>query len=816
MDALLFDLRYAIRRLRQARAFTLVVVLTLALGIGANSAIFSVVNTVLLRPLPYAAPDRLVTIYHYYPSLKLEASVSAPGFKDYRDRTHDFVDVAVQNPWQVNLTGVGEPERLRGQKVSAQFFSALGIAPLFGRVPRPDEDAIGHNHVVVLSYGLWKRLFGGDSSAVGKQASLNGETYDIVGVMPASFVDPWNRYAEIWTPLALDPKLFVPSNYTNEFLNLTALLKPGVTVAQAKRDMAAFAEQLKKENPTQFPPRWTLELKPMSEVRTGSIRPALLVLLGAVGFVLLIACANVANLMLSRAAARQKEVAIRTALGANRWVLVRQLLVESVVLSLTGGALGLLLAYAGVRALVAVNPSNIPRIAELSIDGRVVAFTAVVAVITGLLFGVVPAIQSSRGGLHAALKEGGRGGTTDRGGQFVRRALVVAEVALALALLVGGGLLLKSFARLEGVDPGFSSHNLLTFNLALPKTQYPNDTVQAAFFAAVLPRIAAVPGVKAAGATSVMPFGGNWSTGSFNVEGYTPPPKGSGPWGDIRIVTPSFFSTLQIPLIKGRYFGPQDDAQSPTEAVVDEEFVHKFYTASQDPIGRRLYFGPNPPNSKTQYITIVGVVGHAMHEGLDADPRVQVYFPEAQVFRIGSVPSLDIAVRTSGDPRNFVSAVRNAIHDVDRNLPMSSVSTMDDLINASLGERRLSAVLLGVFSAIALMLASIGIYGVMSYTVAQRTREMGVRVALGAPRGRVLRLILGQGMTLALLGVGLGLVGAFGLTRFIAAQLYQVRPTDPITFATVAAILSVVALAAMLGPAMRATRVDPIVALREE
>jgi putative ABC transport system permease protein len=814
MGALLFDLRYAARRLRHSPGFTLVVVLTLALGIGANSAIFSVINTVLLRQLPYRDPGRLVTIYHYYPSLKMEAPVSAPGFKAYRDRTHDFAGLAVESQWNVNLTGIGEPERLAGTKVSAQFFSTLGVAPLYGRVFRAEEDAMGHEHEVVLSYGLWQRDFGGEPSVIGKQASLNGETYDIVGVMPASFVDPWGKLTEIWSPIALNPALFVPNNYTNEFMPLTARLKPGVTVEQAVRDMAAFAEQLKKEYPNQFSARWTLEVKTLDEVNTGPVRPALLVLLGAVGFVLLIACANVANLMLARAAARHKEVAIRTALGADRWSLVRQLLAESVLLSVIGGAVGLLLAGVSIQGLVAMNPGNIPGIRDLAIDERVVLFTLVISLVTGVLFGLVPALHTSHENLHGTLKEGGRSGTADRAGQLTRRVLVVAEVALALALLTGGGLLLKSFERLQGVDPGFNPRNVLTFGLALPAARYPNDTAQAAFFNAAIARMAQVPGVKAVGATSVMPFGGGWSTSSFNVEGFVVPPNTNSPWGDTRIVAGGFFAALQVPLLRGRVFNDGDAITSPRVAVVDDEFVRRFYKPGDEPIGKRVYFGPVAATDSTKYITIVGVVGHTKHEGLDATPRVQLYLDESQA--ASNLNSMQVAVRTSGDPRTYVSAIRSAIHEIDRDMPMSKVNTLDVLVENSMGQRRLSTVLLGVFAGLALLLASIGIYGVMSYTVAQRTRELGVRVALGATRHSVLGLVMRQGVTIALIGVAVGLCGAFGLTRLIATQLFDVKATDPATFATVTVVLLLVAVVATLVPALRATRVDPITALREE
>lgn len=813
MDTVLFDLRYAARRLRHSPAFTLVVVVTLALGIGANSAIFSVINTVLLRQLPYKDPGQLVTIYHYYPSLKMEAPVSAPGFKDYRDRTHDFENVAVESQWNVNLTGTGEPERLAGSKVSAQFFATLGVAPLHGRVFRPDEDAMGHNHEAVLSYGLWQRDFGGDAAIIGKQASLNGEAYDIVGVMPATFVDPWSKLVEVWSPIALDPALFVPANYTNEFMPLTARLKPGVPVEQAVKDMTAFANVLKRENPNSFGSDWTLEVKTLDAVNTGPIRPALLVLLGAVGFVLLIACANVANLMLARAAARHKEVAIRTALGADRWSLVRQLLTESVLLSVIGGGVGLLLAWASIHGLVAMNPGNIPGIKDLAIDGRVVLFTLAVSLVTGVLFGLVPALQTSRENLHVTLKEGGRSGTADRSGQLLRRVLVVSEVALALTLLTGGGLLVKSFAKLQGVDPGFNPKGVLTFGLALPTSRYRSDTAEAAFFNAVIPRIAQVPGVKSAGATSVMPFGGGWSTGSFNVEGFVVPPKTNSPWGDIRVVSGDFFGALQIPLLRGRLFNEADAISSPRAAVVDDEFVRRFYKPGEEPIGKRIYF-ENTITDSTKFITIVGVVGHTKHEGLDATPRVQLYLDESQA--AFSINSMQVAVRTSGDPKSYVSAIRTAIHEIDHDMPMSKVNTLEVLVDNSMGQRRLSTVLLGVFAGLALLLASIGIYGVMSYTVAQRTRELGVRVALGASRQSVLGLVMRQGVTITLIGVVIGLGGAFALTRLIATQLFSVKATDPATFTTVTIVLIAVAVAATLVPALRATRIDPLTALREE
>jgi putative ABC transport system permease protein len=806
------DIRYSFRRLLKSPAFTTIVILTLGLGIGANTAIFSVVNTVLLQPLRYREPDRLVTINHFYQSEalnNLEAPVSAIGFRDYRDKTKSFDAVAVETGWSANLTGTGEPERVPASRVSGDYFRVLGVAPQLGRAFGRDEDEPGKNLVVVLSDGLWKRIYGGDRGVVGKTMQLNGQSFTILAVMPEGFRDFFNGRADIWTPLALDPKQFSSDNYTNESLDLTARLKPGVSAKQADAEMHAFAEQVRRLYPNAVGKSWTLKVKTLNDLATGSIRPALLVLLGAVGFVLLIACANVANLLLARVTSRQKEVAIRTALGADRWALVRQLLTESVMLSLAGGLLGLGIAYWSVKTLVATVPS-IPRANDLGIDGAVMAFTLGLSVLTGLLFGVVPAMQTSRTSLHETLKEGGRTGSADVSGRGLRRALVIGEVALALTLLIGAGLLIKSVAKLQHVAPGFNPDRLLTFNISLPNAKYPNDAVRQQFFEAMVDRINHVPGVVTAGGTSVMPFSGSWSTGSFDVEGYQREPNQQGPWGDIRVVTPEFFRTLRIPLQQGRGFGSQDTRDGQAVAVIDEEFVHKYYR-NQNPIGKRISFDASAKQPK--YITIVGVVGHAMHEGLDKKPRIQLYLPYSQV---PDIPSMSVAVRTSGEPLLMTPPVREAIHTVDKDMPLSNVKSMDDLLETSLGQRRLSMILLGAFSAIALVLASIGIYGVLAYSVTQRSRELGIRMALGAARGRVLRLVIGQGMVLAGIGIVIGLAGAFALTRLLTNQLYSITPTDPATFVGVSLLLAAIALVATLVPALRATRVDPVVALREE
>jgi putative ABC transport system permease protein len=810
MDTLLRDIKYSIRRLQKSPAFTAITVITLALGIGANTAIFSVVNTILLRPLPYREPERLVTIDHFYPSLNdMRAPVSARGFRDYRDKTQSFEAVAVETGWGVNLTGTGDPERIPGVKVSGDWFRALGISPARGRALQRDDDEPGREHVVVISDGLWRRLYGSDANVVGKSMLLNDETYQIVGVMPPDFRSFFSRRADIFAPLALTQQQLT-AGYTNEYLNLTARLKRGVSRERAGAEMKTFAENLKKENPNNFAPTWTLTVRSLNEVATGTIKPVLLVLLGAVGFVLLIACANVANLLLARAAVRIKEIAIRSALGADRLALVRQLLTESVILALTGGVLGLGLARWSVKSLVALNP-NLPRGSEVGIDGTVMAFTLGISVFTGLLFGLAPALQTSRTNLQETLKEGGRSGSADFAGRNVRRGLVVAEVALALTLLIGAGLLIKSVARLQSVDPGFDSRNLLAFNLSLPQAKYRSDTLQIQFADQMLARLNALPGVKSAATTSVLPFNGGWSTSSFQIEGLVVPPGQNGPWGDIRIVSTKFFETMRIPLVRGRIFTEQDAAGSPPVVVIDQEFAKKYF-ANKEPIGKRITFGPRRGSTDTTWITIVGVVGHAAHEGLDAEKRIQYYFP----YRQQGGRFITVAVRSAGNPMSVMAPVREAVHSVDRDQPLSGIATMETLITQSMGQRKLSMILIGVFSGIALLLASIGIYGVMSYAVTQRTRELGIRMALGAARGRVLALVVSQGMALAMTGVVLGLAGAYGVTRFLASQLYSVKPTDPATFALVTAALAGTALAATLVPALRATRVDPVVALRDE
>jgi len=809
MDTFPQDIRYAIRRILKSPAFSALVVLTLALGIGANTAIFSVVDAVLLRPLPYPEPGSLVTIFHRYPSLDLDASVSAGGFRDYRDRTHSFSGVAVEAGWGANLTSGDEPVRVVGSRVSAQWFTVLGGTATKGRTFTEGEDVPGNNHVVVLSDALWRRQFGGDPAIIGRAISMNAEPYTVIGIMPPEFRDFHHRLAEIWTPLALTPDQF-GAGRTNEWLSVVARVRDGVSIESARSEMTQFAETLKRETPDQYPDNWTLKVVSFDELATGPIRPALLVLLGAVGFVLLIACANVANLLLARAAGRLKEVAVRVALGARRWQLIRQLLAESTMLSIAGGAIGLLIAWAGMKALMAVLDAPTLLGEQVGLHPAVLGFTAILAVLTGVLFGLAPALQSTRTDVQETLREGGRTGAADRSGRTLRHAFVVAEFGLALTLLAGAGLMLKSFARLQAVDPGFDPDDLLTATVVLPQATYPDDASRIAFFDRALDQIRAVPGVLAVGATNVLPFGGNWSTASFGIEGHQPAEGEPGPWGDMRRVSPDFATAMGIPVLRGRFFNDIDGPASPLAVVIDRELERRYFPDG-DAIGRHLLFGdPNDPGSPRP--EIIGVVGHAAHEGLDADARVQVYIN----YRQNAAGMMSLVVRTRGDPLRYIAGVRTAVQTVDASQPLSGIATMADLISRSVGQRRLAMLLLGIFAAIGLLLAATGIYGVMSYNVTQRSREMGVRMALGAGRSDVLRIVLRQGLLLAGIGTAIGFAGALALTRALRSQLYNVDATDPSTFVAVTAVLFLIGTVATLMPALRATRLDPVATLRRE
>jgi predicted permease len=806
---MLTDLHYAVRALRKSPGFTFVAMLTLALGIGANAAIFSAVNAVLLRPLPYRDAGALVTVDHFYPSLKgLEAGVSAPGFVDYRDRTRSFTSVAVEGNWQPNLTGQGDPERLTGARLSGQYFTTLGVRPALGRVFGPDEDQPGREHVVVLSDGVWRTRFGADPSIVGRTLTLDGEPHEVIGVMPAAFRDFFRPTAALWRPLALTPEQLTMGR-TSEFLTLTARLKPGVTAQQAAVDVRTLAEQLKAQYPESYPTDWTLKVTPLRDKGTGKVRPALLMLFGAVAFVLLIACANVANLLLARAAGRAREVAVRAALGAQRSRLVRQLLTESVVLALAGGVLGLLFAQFGLRALGALTSTNLAG-QPITMDWRVLVFALLLSMATGLIFGMAPALHLARAGLQATMREGGRAAAGDRGAQRLRRGLIVSEVALAVVLLTGAGLLIRSFQRLAGVSPGFEPSHVLTATIALPEAKYRTRPEQAAFFDALLPRLAAVPGIQAVGATSSVPLGPNGNTRSFTVEGYQPAPDQPAPWGDFRVVTPRLFEALRTPLRRGRTFTEQDGPTAPLVVIVDEELAHRYW-ANADPIGKRITYGA-PRGDTIPWRTVVGVVGHVKYDALDTEARVQLYVPAAQA----PTGVMALVVRTAGDPLAAVPLVREAVRSIDRDQPLSSVKTMDDLVDAAMGQRRSSMTLLSVFAGFALLIACIGLYGITAYAVTQRTREIGVRMALGAASTQVVRPFVRDSLGLAVAGLVIGSLVALGASRLLQSQLYQVPSHDPLTLLGTAGLLAGVAAVASYLPARRATQVSPIVALRSE
>jgi putative ABC transport system permease protein len=810
MDTLLQDLRHAVRSLRGSPGFTLVAVVTLALGIGANTAIFSVVNGVLLAPLPYREPARLVTVNHFYPSLNnLRAPVSVPGFRDYSARSDLFTSAAVENGIAMNLTGGAEPERVNVSKVSGQYFSTLGVPAAVGRTLQPDEAEAGKDHVVVLTWGYWQSHFGGDKSAVGRKVTLDNQDYQIVGVMPASFRDFFARRTDLFMPIVFTPDQFADNRRTNEFLPFIGRLAPGVTLERAQSELHTLAVQLRTTYTQSYSPDWDLKVTALADEASRGVRSGLLILLGAVAFVLLIACANVANLQLARTAAKARDIAVRVALGASPRRLMRYLLTESVVLALAGGVVGVVLALWGVPALLSLNGGNLPATAHVGIDIRVLWFALLVSLATGLLFGLAPALQMARTDLHESLKEGGRS-VGHRSSLALRRGLVVSTVALALTLLIGAGLLIRSFARVVGVDPGFQAANLLVFNVSLPQARYPNDTVRDQVLLRINEALNTTPGVVSAGGTSNIPFGGNWSTASFNVEGYQVPANTPSPWGDMRLVTPTYFATLRAPLLAGRQFTAADRAGAPAVCIVDEELVHRYWP-NTDPLGKRITFN-NLTDSSIQWIQVVGVVAHLAHEGLDAQKRVQVYFPLAQ----NGLPFLGYVVRTAGDPLAALPSVRAAVRSVDPELPLANVNTMEQLIEDSTGQRRFAMLLLIGFSLLAMTLASIGLYGVMSYTVSQRSRELGVRLALGADSREVLGLVLAQGLRLALAGVVIGLVAAFGVTRVMKNMLFGLSSTDPLTFVTLSLLLVLVALVASYLPALRATRVDPVVALRTE
>jgi putative ABC transport system permease protein len=800
------DVRYAGRTLAQNPGFTTVAVLTLALGMGANTAIFSVVNSILLRPLPFQDSDRLVAIHNQFLALNLKyASCSVADYYDYRDQTQIFEEAAAVGASSYNLTGVDRPERVLGAEVTATLFPLLGLRPLAGRVFSAEEDQPGRNRVVVLDEGLWRRRFGADPGIVGRAIRLNEQSYTVVGVVPAAL--HFLAQIELWTPIAFTEEQKSPLRRGNQSLFVMGRLRQGVSLEQARAGMKTFAAALAKEYPNSYPPStgWGIVVPRLSDLVVGDMRPALLVLAAAVGLVLLIAAANVANLLLARAVGRSREVAIRLALGAGSWRILRQLLTESTLLGLLGGVAGLALAYGGVKLLVAAGPQNVPRLSEVAVDGRVLAFTFLVSIITGMLFGLAPALHAGR--LHESLKEGGRGGSGGVARHKMRSLLVIAEVTLSLVLLVAAGLLLQSFRRLQRVETGFRPEGVLTFRISLPETRYPEPGQTARAVEQIAERVRALPGVVSVGAVSTLPFSRTNSSGSFTREGQDQTADATMPHADLRVVSPGYFEALGIPLRQGRLLAATDRSGVPGVALVDEKLA-KQYWPNQDPLGKRVRrLGAQAP-----WFTVVGLVGHVQHAQLDAEAKGALYFSSLQ----NRAPGMTFVARTSNDPRGLAGALPAAVAAVDQDLPVFEIRTMEQRVLESLTPRRFAMYLLGIFAAVALALSAVGIYGVMAQSVTQRTHEIGIRMALGAEPRDVLRLVVGQGMALAAIGLVTGVAAALGLTRWMSRLLFGVRPTDPLTFLAVAAVLAAVALAACYLPARRATRVNPVEALRHE
>jgi putative ABC transport system permease protein len=802
------DLRYGARMLMKKPGFTIIAVLALALGIGANTAIFSVVNGVLLRPLPYADSSRLAVLWGTQPKLDLKVLPnSGPDFVDWKNQNTTFERLAAFEEASFNLAGEGEAERVESAAVSADLFTLLGVQPQTGRSFNSDEEKSGHNKVAVLSYRLWQRRFGANPNLVGQPIALNGEGYTVVGVMPANFRFPeGNKTIDVWVPLVADTELMNQRGHRD--LLVVGRLKQGVTLAQAQTEMSVIANRIAQQYPGSNED-WGVSVVSLQKQVTAAIEPALLVLFVAVGCVLLIACANVANLSLARAATRQKEVAIRLALGASRGRLVRQFLTESMLLAVLGGALGLLLAFWGVDALVSLLPEDVPRVDMIGVDRYVLGFTLLVSLVTGVLLGLVPAQQATKPDLTEALKEGRKSLMAISPRNRVRSLLVISEVALALVLLIGAGLMLKSFRQLQKVDPGFNPQNVLTMQIALPELKYEEEKQQAIFFHQLLERVESLPGVVSAGISTNLPFRED-SQSDFNIEGRPEPEtvrdaliasNGS--------VSPNYFRAFGIPVLKGRAFTEQDTADSMPVAVINETLARRYWP-NEDPLGKRLRLGAEEDGAPL--CTIVGIVGDVRHYDLDKQPNAELYFPYQQQPK----PSMSLVVRTASDPLKIIAAVRNEVQAIDREQPVYNVVTMESRLTESIASRRLSVMLLGIFAVLALVLASVGIYGVVSYSVTQRTHEIGVRMALGAQARDVLRLVVGQGMLIALIGVAVGLTGAFALTRLMSSLLYGVSATDPLTFVVISLTLSLVALVACYLPARRAMKVDPMVALRYE
>ncbi len=815
METLIQDLRFAIRSLIKRPGFTSIAVVTLALGIGANTAIFSVVNATLLRPLPFKDPERIVMAWGYIPKFAHQGDkfpTSAGNYLGLVKQTQTFDQLAAFRQWSWQLTHTGDPEQLQGVRVSANFFEALGASPLFGHTFTAEQDQEGASPVAIISHRMWQKEFGGDQSLAGQSLMLNGRRVSIVGVMPRDFEFPGGanmipglQFAtknDIWMPLAMDAQ--ERNNQGSLNLAMIGRLKAGVTIPQAENELRSIEKSLPLGTVN-----YTINLVPLQKQMVGTIQRLLLVILATVTFVLLIACANVANLLLARASARRKEMAIRGALGAGRWRIVRQLLTESVLLSSVGGLFGFVFAVWGTPLLVSFIPEKVPRIHEINVDARVFAFALLISVATGVVFGLAPAIHAARVDLNESLKESARGSTGGWRQNRLRGFLIVSEVSLAVVLMTGAALLTKSFIRLIDVNPGFDPSHTLTMELLLPTvppSKYAKDDEQVAFFQQVLDRLNHSPGVTAAGAVLSLPLTGAEESTDLFIEGRPTASAGERPSTDYTIVSPDFFRALQIPLRKGRQLSDRDNKDAPGVAIINEALAQRYWP-NEEPLGQRIRIGFEK-NARE----IVGVVGSIKQSTLSGDARPAMYVPYAQL----PAGSLTIVIRTNGDPMSLATLARTQIRSVDPTIPVTNIRTMDEVFSASVEQQRFSMLLVGLFGGLALALAAIGIYGVIGYSVTQRRQELAVRLALGARARQILQLVLKDGLVLASLGIILGLAGAFALTRLLRSLLFEVQPTDVMTFVSVAVLLILVALLASYIPARRASKVDPLTALRSE
>jgi putative ABC transport system permease protein len=812
METFWQDLRFGFRQLLGKPGFTAIAILSLALGIGANTAIFSLVDAVLLRPLPFHDPDRLVMVWEDAAKIGFPRNTPAPAnYADWKAQNQVFEDMAAINWRTYNLTDEGEPEKVEAQGVTANFFQLLGVKPELGRVFTQEEDKPDGNKVALVSYGLWQRRFGGDPALIGKEILLDGQKHTVIGVTPPGF-QFLSKEISLWVPMAFSPQELADRD--SHYLTVVARMKPGVTLQGAGADIAAITQRIDRDHPTPGFELGSVVIS-MREQLSGDARPALIVLLVAVGFVLLIACANIANLLLSRGAARYREIAVRAALGAGRRRIIRQLLTESVLLAAAGGVFGLYFAWLSFSFLKQIIPSGMALNAGVRIDARVFGFTLLLSLLTGIVFGLAPALQAAKVDLNEALKQGGGRAGTGVGHRRLRSALVVIEIALALVLLVGAGLLIRAFLRLRALDIGLNPENALTLRTDLPPNKYGELPKRDAFYRQVLERVRALPGVVSAGYTTAAPLTWKGGTNSFRVEGREPKP---GQDAQSRQVSTGYLETIGVKLRQGRFFDDHDGAQAQPVAVINETMARQFW-AGESPLGKRFKFGLGefgPGDSQARWITIVGVIGDVKEMGLEAPAKAEMFFPYQQMPQaLWNMPR-DLIIRATGDPMSVAAAARQAVWSVDPTQPVSNIRTMDEILAEEVAQRRIGMTLLGAFAALALALASLGIYGVLSYSVAQRTQEIGIRMALGAGQKDVLRIVLADGMRLAAAGVAIGLGASFALTRLMAGLLFGVSASDPRTLGGVTLLLITVAFVACFIPARRATKVDPIVALRTE